>query len=42
MNLKNFERTCARDGSHGLQGQCGAPKRQRSGGQPGPAGARPT
>ncbi|MCS6824239.1 MAG: hypothetical protein NZ529_08080 [Cytophagaceae bacterium] len=30
MNLKSFERTCARDGSHGLQGQCGASAEHRS------------
>ncbi|MCS6823896.1 MAG: hypothetical protein NZ529_06335 [Cytophagaceae bacterium] len=30
MKLKNFERTCARDGSHGLQGQCGALEEHRS------------
>ncbi|MCS6824493.1 MAG: hypothetical protein NZ529_09370 [Cytophagaceae bacterium] len=30
MRLKNFERTCARDGSHGLQGQCGALAEHRS------------
>ncbi|MCS6823402.1 MAG: hypothetical protein NZ529_03840 [Cytophagaceae bacterium] len=30
MNLKKFERTCARDGSHGLQGQCGALAEHRS------------
>ncbi|MCS6822677.1 MAG: hypothetical protein NZ529_00160 [Cytophagaceae bacterium] len=30
MNLKNFDRTCARDGSHGLQGQCGALAEHRS------------
>ncbi|MCS6823639.1 MAG: hypothetical protein NZ529_05035 [Cytophagaceae bacterium] len=30
MNLKKFERTCARDGSHGLQGQCGASAEHRS------------
>ncbi|MCS6824401.1 MAG: hypothetical protein NZ529_08905 [Cytophagaceae bacterium] len=30
MKLKNFERTCARDGSHGLQGQCGALAEHRS------------
>ncbi|MCS6823512.1 MAG: hypothetical protein NZ529_04390 [Cytophagaceae bacterium] len=30
MKLKDFERTCARDGSHGLQGQCGALAEHRS------------
>ncbi|MCS6823158.1 MAG: hypothetical protein NZ529_02595 [Cytophagaceae bacterium] len=30
MNLKKFERTCARDGSHGLQGQCVALAEHRS------------
>ncbi|MCS6823365.1 MAG: hypothetical protein NZ529_03655 [Cytophagaceae bacterium] len=30
MELKNFERTCARDGSHGLQGQCEALAEHRS------------
>ncbi|MCS6823913.1 MAG: hypothetical protein NZ529_06425 [Cytophagaceae bacterium] len=30
MKLKNIERTCARDGSHGLQGQCGASAEHRS------------
>ncbi|MCS6824447.1 MAG: hypothetical protein NZ529_09135 [Cytophagaceae bacterium] len=30
MNLKNFERTCARDGSHGRHGQCGALAEHRS------------
>ncbi|MCS6823452.1 MAG: hypothetical protein NZ529_04090 [Cytophagaceae bacterium] len=27
---EKFERTCARDGSHGLQGQCGALAEHRS------------
>ncbi|MCS6823718.1 MAG: hypothetical protein NZ529_05440 [Cytophagaceae bacterium] len=30
MNLKKFERTCARDGSHGRHGQCGASAEHRS------------
>ncbi|MCS6824651.1 MAG: hypothetical protein NZ529_10180 [Cytophagaceae bacterium] len=30
MKLKNFDITCARDGSHGLQGQCGALAEHRS------------
>ncbi|MCS6823232.1 MAG: hypothetical protein NZ529_02975 [Cytophagaceae bacterium] len=30
MKLKNFERTCARDGSHGRHGQCGALAEHRS------------
>ncbi|MCS6823504.1 MAG: hypothetical protein NZ529_04350 [Cytophagaceae bacterium] len=30
MKLKNFDRTCARDGSHGLQGQCEASAEHRS------------
>ncbi|MCS6823925.1 MAG: hypothetical protein NZ529_06485, partial [Cytophagaceae bacterium] len=30
IHLKKFERTCARDGSHGLQGQCGALAEHRS------------
>ncbi|MCS6824477.1 MAG: hypothetical protein NZ529_09290 [Cytophagaceae bacterium] len=29
-DLKNFERTCARDGSHGRHGQCGASAEHRS------------
>ncbi|MCS6823860.1 MAG: hypothetical protein NZ529_06150 [Cytophagaceae bacterium] len=29
-NLKRLERICARDGSHGLQGQCGALAEHRS------------
>ncbi|MCS6823713.1 MAG: hypothetical protein NZ529_05405 [Cytophagaceae bacterium] len=28
--MKKFGRTCARDGSHGLQGQCGASAEHRS------------
>ncbi|MCS6824641.1 MAG: hypothetical protein NZ529_10130 [Cytophagaceae bacterium] len=30
MKLKNFDRTCARDGSHGRHGQCEALAEHRS------------
>ncbi|MCS6823436.1 MAG: hypothetical protein NZ529_04010, partial [Cytophagaceae bacterium] len=30
MELKKFRGSCARDGSHGLQGQCGALAEHRS------------
>ncbi|MCS6823181.1 MAG: hypothetical protein NZ529_02710 [Cytophagaceae bacterium] len=30
INLKKFDRTCARDGSHGRHGQCGASAEHRS------------